>query len=141
MLWPTINPTAANGLQCIKTSARHASSPACRSCIRIRRTTTTATFYAEHGGIAHPGTHLASWEPQIIYVHHQSGPFTRIWLPPFSEPVGIDAFIMSREVNMIGILSRKVRKALASRRDAHGNSFTRTPATDYAPNFKNIAAF
>src|SRR6266849_3759672 len=28
------------------------------------------------------------WEPQIIYVHHQSGPFpTRIWLPPFSEPV------------------------------------------------------
>src|SRR5262249_1001906 len=32
------------------------------------------------------------WEPQIIYVHHQSGPFpTRIWLPPFSEPVGSDA--------------------------------------------------
>jgi hypothetical protein len=43
------------------------------------------------------------WEPQIIYVHHQSGPFpTRIWLPPFSEPVGIDApYLMSREVNMI----------------------------------------
>ena len=32
------------------------------------------------------------WEPQIIYVHHQSAPFpTRIWLPPFSEPVGIHA--------------------------------------------------
>ena len=24
------------------------------------------------------------WEPQIIYVHHQTGAFpTRIWLPPF----------------------------------------------------------
>src|SRR5262245_40178482 len=45
------------------------------------------------------------WEPQIIYVHHQSGPFpTRIWLPPFSEPVGVDApYLMSREVNMIGM--------------------------------------
>src|SRR6266542_2852514 len=31
------------------------------------------------------------WEPQIVYVHHQSGPFpTRIWLPPFSEPVGTE---------------------------------------------------
>ncbi|PYR35791.1 MAG: hypothetical protein DMF93_21105 [Acidobacteria bacterium] len=26
------------------------------------------------------------WEPQIIYVHHQSGPFpTRIWLPPYVD--------------------------------------------------------
>src|SRR5438128_1814691 len=32
------------------------------------------------------------WEPQIVYVHHQSGPFpTLILLPPFSEPVCIDA--------------------------------------------------
>ena len=30
------------------------------------------------------------WEPHIIYVHHQTAPFpTRIWLPPFSEPVGL----------------------------------------------------
>ena len=29
------------------------------------------------------------WEPDIIYVHHQSAPEpTRIWLPPFAEPVG-----------------------------------------------------
>ena len=28
------------------------------------------------------------WEPQIIYVQHQSSPFpTRIWLPPFAEPI------------------------------------------------------
>src|SRR5215510_247451 len=40
------------------------------------------------------------WEPQIVYVHHQSGPFpTRIWLPPFSEPVGLEAPpIIAREV-------------------------------------------
>ena len=28
------------------------------------------------------------WEPQIIYVQHQTAPFpTRIWLPPFAEPI------------------------------------------------------
>src|SRR4029079_5375384 len=49
------------------------------------------------------------WEPQIVYVHHQSGPFpTRIWLPPFSEPVGVDAPpIVAREVNMIGMAIAK----------------------------------
>jgi hypothetical protein len=30
------------------------------------------------------------WEPSIIYVHHQSSPFpTRIWIPPFADPVGL----------------------------------------------------
>ena len=86
------------------------------------------------------------WEPQIIYVHHQSGPFpTRIWLPPFSEPVGIDApFLMSREVNMIGM-------AIARSLDERGQIGATHMGTafdawypgyiDYAPNFKNIAAF
>jgi Zinc carboxypeptidase len=86
------------------------------------------------------------WEPQIIYVHHQSGPFpTRIWLPPFSEPVGIDApFIISREVNMIGM-------AIAKGLEEHGQVGATHMGTafdawypgyvDYAPNFKNIAAF
>ena len=86
------------------------------------------------------------WEPQIIYVHHQSGPFpTRIWLPPFSEPVGIDApFLMSREVNMIGM-------AIAKGLEEHGQVGATHMGTafdawypgyvDYAPNFKNIAAF
>ena len=86
------------------------------------------------------------WEPQIIYVHHQSGPFpTRIWLPPFSEPVGIDVpFIMSREVNMIGM-------AIAKSLEEHGQVGATHMGTafdawypgyvDYAPNFKNIAAF
>jgi hypothetical protein len=86
------------------------------------------------------------WEPQIIYVHHQSGPFpTRIWLPPFSEPVGIDApFIIAREVNMIGM-------AIAKGLEEHGQVGATHMGiafdawypgyVDYAPNFKNIAAF
>ncbi len=44
------------------------------------------------------------WEPQIIYVHHQTAPFpTRIWLPPFAEPIASQTPpLMAREVNMIG---------------------------------------
>ncbi len=86
------------------------------------------------------------WEPQIIYVQHQSGPFpTRIWLPPFSEPVGTDTpYLMSREVNMIGM-------AIAKGLEEHGQVGATHMGTafdawypgyvDYAPNFKNIAAF
>ncbi|MEP6778288.1 MAG: M14 family zinc carboxypeptidase, partial [Gemmatimonadaceae bacterium] len=45
------------------------------------------------------------WEPQIIYVQHQVAPFpTRIWLPPFAEPIAPRvAGLMSREVNTIGM--------------------------------------
>jgi hypothetical protein len=86
------------------------------------------------------------WEPQIIYVHHQSGPFpTRIWLPPFSEPVGIDApFIMSREVNMIGMAIAKSLEERGQVGATHmGTAFDAwyPGYIDYAPNFKNIAAF
>ena len=86
------------------------------------------------------------WEPQIIYVHHQSGPFpTRIWLPPFSEPIGADTpYLMAREVNMIGM-------AIAKGLEEHGQVGATHMGTafdawypgyiDYAPMFKNIAAF
>ena len=86
------------------------------------------------------------WEPQIIYVHHQSGPFpTRIWLPPFSEPVGVDAPpVIAREVNMLGM-------AMAKGLDEHHQPGATHMGTafdawypgyiDYAPIFKNIAAF
>jgi hypothetical protein len=79
-------------------------------------------------------------------VHHQSGPFpSRIWLPPFSEPVGEDTpFVIAREVNMIGM-------AIAKGLDEHGQVGATHMGTafdawypgyvDYAPNFKNIAAF
>ncbi|MBW8866890.1 MAG: hypothetical protein JF610_06070 [Acidobacteria bacterium] len=86
------------------------------------------------------------WEPQIIYVHHQSGPFpTRIWLPPFSEPVGINApFIISREVNMIGMAIAKGLEERGQVGATHmGTAFDAwyPGYVDYAPNFKNIAAF
>jgi Zinc carboxypeptidase len=86
------------------------------------------------------------WEPQIIYVHHQSGPFpTRIWLPPFSEPVGTEApFLMSREVNMIGMAIAKGLEERGQVGATHmGTAFDAwyPGYIDYAPNFKNIAAF
>ena len=68
------------------------------------------------------------WEPHIIYVFHQTAPFpTRIWLPPFSEPVGLDApYLASREVNMIGMA---IAKGLEERgqvgRHAHGHVLRR----------------
>jgi hypothetical protein len=86
------------------------------------------------------------WEPQIIYVQHQTAPPpTRIWLPPFSEPIGLHApYIISREVNMIGM-------AMARSLDEHGmvgstHLGTFTDAwyagyLDYAPMFANIATF
>jgi hypothetical protein len=45
------------------------------------------------------------WEPQIIYVQHQTAPFpTRIWLPPFAEPIAPRVNpLMSRQVNAIGM--------------------------------------
>jgi hypothetical protein len=86
------------------------------------------------------------WEPNIIYVHHQSSPFpTRIWLPPFAEPIATHApGIVSSQLNMIGM-------AIAQRLDMEG----KTGAThmgdgfdawypgyiDYNPVFKNIPAF
>jgi hypothetical protein len=86
------------------------------------------------------------WEPNIIYVHHQSGPFpTRIWLPPFSEPVGIEApYVISREVNMIGMAIAKGLEEKGQVGATHmGTAFDAwyPGYIDYAPNFKNIPAF
>jgi hypothetical protein len=86
------------------------------------------------------------WEPQIVYVHHQSGPFpTRIWLPPFSEPVATDApYLMSREVNMIGMAIAKGLEERGQVGATHmGTAFDAwyPGYIDYAPNFKNVAAF
>jgi len=86
------------------------------------------------------------WEPNIIYVHHQSAPFpTRIWLPPFAEPIALHTpSIVSRELNMIGM-------AIARKLDAEGKVGATHMGSgydawypgyvDYAPAFKNIPAF
>ncbi|MGE3278097.1 MAG: M14 family zinc carboxypeptidase [Vicinamibacterales bacterium] len=87
-----------------------------------------------------------TWEPQIIYVHHQTAPFpTRIWLPPFAEPIATQVpYLMSREVNTIGM-------AIAQRLEEHGQPGATHMGTgydawypgyiDYKPMLQNIASF
>ena len=68
------------------------------------------------------------WEPQIIYVHHQSSPFpTRIWLPPFAEPIAHARAVPDvaggehdRHGDRAG-----ARGARAGRRHAHGHRLRR----------------
>jgi len=86
------------------------------------------------------------WEPQIVYVHHQAGPFpTRIWLPPFSEPVGVEAPpVVAREVNMIGMAIAKALDEQGKPGATHmGTAFDAwyPGYIDYAPIFKNVAAY
>ncbi len=86
------------------------------------------------------------WEPQIVYVHHQSSPFpSRIWLPPFSEPIGSEApYLMSRQVNMIGMAIAKGLEERGQVGAIHmGTAFDAwyPGYIDYAPMFKNVSAF
>jgi hypothetical protein len=86
------------------------------------------------------------WEPDIIYVHHQSSPFpTRIWIPPFADPIGYRApAIMGREVNAIGT-------RIAEELDANGQpGAVHMLATydawypgyvDYMPMYQNIPSW
>lgn len=49
------------------------------------------------------------WFPQLVYNHHQSGPFpSRIWGPPFAEPLNpnLDPLVVS-SLNQIGEAMRK----------------------------------
>jgi hypothetical protein len=86
------------------------------------------------------------WEPHIVYVFHQTAPFpTRIWLPPFSEPIGVEApALISREVNMIGMAIAQGLEENGQVGATHmGTSFDAwyPGYVDYAPIFKNIPAF
>ena len=86
------------------------------------------------------------WEPSIIYVHHQTAPYpTRIWLPPFADPIGLRApAVIGREVNTIGM-------AIAQELDSRGQPGATHHGTgydawypgyiDYMPLYQNIAAF
>ena len=86
------------------------------------------------------------WEPQVIYVQHQSSPFpTRIWLPPFAEPIAAHApFLMSREVNTIGMAIAQGLEEKGQVGATHmGTGYDAWYAgyIDYTPMFKNIASF
>jgi hypothetical protein len=86
------------------------------------------------------------WEPQIIYVQHQSSPFpTRIWLPPFADPVGFRVPpIMAREVNAIGTriateLDEHNMPGAVSQLDTYDAWYP--GYIDYMPMYQNIAAW
>jgi len=86
------------------------------------------------------------WEPQVIYVQHQTAPFpTRIWLPPFAEPIASHApFLMSREVNTIGMAIAQGLEEKGQVGATHmGTGYDAWYAgyIDYTPMFKNIASF
>lgn len=86
------------------------------------------------------------WEPQIIHVHHQSSPFpTRIWLPPFAEPIATQApYLISREINMIGMAMAKGLEERGQVGATHmGTGFDAwyPGYIDYKPVFQNISAF
>jgi len=85
------------------------------------------------------------WEPEIIYVHHQSAPFpTRIWLPPFAEPIATQAPpLMSREVNMIGMAMAQGLESNGQEGATHMGVFDAwyPGYIDYLPMMQNIASF
>jgi hypothetical protein len=86
------------------------------------------------------------WEPQIIYVHHQSSPFpTRIWLPPFAEPIASRSpALIVREINAIGMLIAQELEARGQEGATHaGTGFDAwyPGYIDYTPVLQNIAAY
>jgi hypothetical protein len=86
------------------------------------------------------------WEPSIIYVHHQSSPFpTRIWLPPFAEPIATHApGLISSQVNMIGMaIAQRLNQEGKVGATHMGSGFDAwyPGYIDYNPVFKNIPAY
>ena len=86
------------------------------------------------------------FEPQIIYVHHQSSPFpTRIWLPPFAEPVAPRVPpLMSRQVNTIGMTIAQMLESQDMPGSVHmGTGFDAwyPGYVDYLPMLRNQIAF
>ncbi len=86
------------------------------------------------------------WEPNIIHVLHQTSPFpTRIWLPPFAEPVATQTPpIVAREVNMIGMAMAQELETEGLPGATHmgkGYDAWYPGYIDFMPVFQNIPAF
>jgi len=86
------------------------------------------------------------WEPNIIHVHHQSSPFpTRIWLPPFAEPIASQTPpLVAREVNMIGMAIAQELETQGLKGAVHmGTGFDAwyPGYIDYMPVLQNIPSF
>ena len=85
------------------------------------------------------------WEPQIIYNHHQTSPFpTRIWIPPFAEPISPNVHpLMWRTVNLIGMAMAQALEERGQEGAYHyGNGFDNwyPGFMDHANNFHNVAS-
>ena len=86
------------------------------------------------------------WEPQLLYNHHQSSPFpTRIWIPPFAEPVSSYVHpLMWRTVNLMGMSMAQALEERGQVGATHmGTSFDNwyPGFIDHANNFHNVASF
>ncbi len=89
---------------------------------------------------------LRDWEPQILYNHHQSAPFpTRIWIPPFAEPISEFVHpLMWRTVNLLGMSMAQALEERGQKGAVHvGSGFDNwyPGFMDHANNFHNVAAF
>ena len=89
---------------------------------------------------------MREWEPQILYNHHQSSPFpTRIWIPPFAEPISPHVHpLMWRTVNMIGMAMAQALEERGQPGATHmGTGFDNwyPGFMDHANNFHNVASF
>jgi hypothetical protein len=86
------------------------------------------------------------WEPQIVYNHHQSSPFpTRIWIPPFAEPISPNVHpLMWRTVNLVGMAMAQALEERGQKGAMHmGSGFDNwyPGFMDHANNFHNVASF
>ena len=86
------------------------------------------------------------WEPHILYNHHQSSPFpTRIWIPPFAEPISPHVHpLMWRTVNLIGMAMSQALEERGQKGATHmGTGFDNwyPGFMDHANNFHNVASF
>ena len=86
------------------------------------------------------------WEPQILYNHHQSSPFpTRIWIPPFAEPISPHVHpLMWRTVNLMGMAMAQALEERGQTGATHmGTGFDNwyPGFMDHAHNFHNVASF
>jgi hypothetical protein len=86
------------------------------------------------------------YEPQILYNHHQTSPFpTRIWIPPFAEPISPRVHpLMWRTVNLMGMNMSHALEERGMKGATHmGTGFDNwyPGFMDHAQNFHNIASF
>jgi hypothetical protein len=89
---------------------------------------------------------VREWEPQILYNHHQSSPFpTRIWIPPFAEPISPHVHpLMFRTVNLMGMAMAQALEERGQKGATHmGTGFDNwyPGFMDHAHNFHNVASF